>query len=372
MKIFNKISTTVAEIFLYGFVGKWLEIDTEKLIQEIEELKKQGVAKLVFYVNSDGGDVVQGQAFWNYLNRNDFEVDYIVDGVAASIMAMMMTNPKHRVIANPYSKFMYHRVQGMVRGNSDEVRSYADMMDKFEVDLIDMFSKRTGIEHKKVKKTYFGNTNVWLTAKEAKELGLVNEIREGREGVSEPKDTTNSKEVYNHFNTQLINCFTNSNTNMKLLAKLLNLNENSSEEAIETAVKNILENNSKLTADLQKKDNKIAELENKAAEQKKEKAKNLAQRGCDEKRYGAEMVAVYQEMALENYDRTEKLINSMAKVGKVVNQLNNNAESTIPEAEKGWTLKDYRKNNRAENLLNTNPERFKELYKAETGKEYKQ
>lgn len=48
------------EIYLYGIIGRGLEIDTNVLIARLEESRKSGVRKFTFYVNSDGGEVAQG------------------------------------------------------------------------------------------------------------------------------------------------------------------------------------------------------------------------------------------------------------------------------------------------------------------------
>lgn len=366
-KLINQVSNQQAEIFLYGLIGRWLDIDVNYLIKELDQLRKSGVTELVFYVNSDGGEVVQGQTLWAYLDRTDFKVTFIIDGVAASIMAMILTNPKFIVIANPYSKFMYHRVQGRVDGNSDDVRSYADMMDKFEADLVDMFAKRTGLDPKKVKKLYFGNQNKWLSAKEAEDLGLVNEVREGREDITEPQNLDSSRDVCQYFNNQLTNCITKAQ-NMKKIALLLNLSEEATEQVIETAVQSLINSNSTLKSDVASRDTQIQELQNIIAEHNSAKVKNLIDGAITAKKFGEDMRATYTEMATENYDRTEKIISTMAGVNPVINQL---GEDNVPEEEKNWKYDDYFKANKLQNLKNTNPDRFAALYKEKFNREYK-
>jgi ATP-dependent protease ClpP protease subunit len=367
-RLINQTNSQQADIYMYGIIGRYMDVDVNYLIKELEQLRKAGVKKLFFYVNCDGGEVVQGQTLWAYLDRNDFEVTFIIDGIAASIMAMILTNPKFIVIANPYSKFMYHRVQGSVYGNSDDVRSYADMMDKFEADLIDMFSKRTRLDPKKVKKEYFGNQNKWLNAEEARDLGLVNEVREGNENIAEPQNLDSSRDVYQYFDNQLTNCITKEQ-NMKKVALLLNLSDDASEQAIETAVQNLINSQSTLKADISTRDNQITELQNAIAEHNKEKVKNLIDEAIGAKKFGEDMRETYTEMAVENYDRAEKIISNMSGVNPVINSLNNG--DNVPDAEKGWKYDDYFKANKLENLKNTNQDRFAALYKEKFNKEYK-
>jgi ATP-dependent Clp endopeptidase proteolytic subunit ClpP len=343
-----------------------MDIDVNYLIKEIELLRKSGTTELVFYVNSDGGEVIQGQTLWAYLDRSDFKVTFIIDGVAASMMAMILTNPKFIVIANPYSKFMYHRVQGGVNGNSDDVRSYADMMDKFETSFVDMFAERTGLDKKKIIKQYFGDQDTWLSAKEAKDLGLVNEVRKGHNNILEPQNLDSGRDVYQYFENQLTNCITKEQ-NMKKIALLLNLSESVTEDAVERAVQNLINSNAKHLSDLLARDNQITELQNAIAENQKEKVKTFIDSAITAKKFGEDMRETYTEMANENYDRTEKIISNMSGVDPVIGNLGNK----IPDAEKGWKWDDYHKANKLENLKVANQTRFGELYKERFNKEYK-
>lgn len=371
VKLINQnVNNNSAEILLYGIIGRYMDIDINVLVKELEDLKKQGCKNLTFYVNSDGGEVLQGQALFNYLNRNDFSITWIVDGIAASMMAMLLTNPKHIVIANKYSKLMYHRLDGMVGGNSDEVRSYADMMNLFEADLIDMFAARTGIDKVKVKKDFFNNTDKWLSAQEALDLGIVNEIRDGSIGIQEPVHLVNSRDVYTHYSQQLLNLNSNNKieNEMKELAKLLNIAEDSKEEVFKTALQNILNSKQTLASDLSKRDNEITDLKNQLAEQNKTKVKNLIDSAITAKKFGEDMRNVYTDMANDNFERAEKVINSLTGVSPIVAQL---GKETVPDAEKNYTWDDYHKKGKLENLKATNQTRFGELYKAKFNKEYK-
>ncbi|HNX65625.1 MAG TPA: ATP-dependent Clp protease proteolytic subunit [Bacteroidales bacterium] len=368
--LINQISGNSAEILMYGIIGKWCDIDVDYLVKDLEALKKSGVKNLTFFVNSDGGQVPQGQALWAYLNRSDFAITWVVDGVAASMMAMLLTNPKHTVIANKYSKFMYHRLAGGVNGNPDEVRAYADMMDKFEDDLIDMFAVRTGIDAKDAKKRYFNNIEVWLSAQEALELKLVNEIRDGYSGVSEPTNLTTSHDVYQHFSSQLTN-YSNNNqikTEMKKIATLLNLGEAATEDAIATAVQNLINGNSKHASDLATKDKEINDLKNKVAEHDKAKVKNLIDTAITAKKFGEDMRETYTTMATENFAMAEKVISNMSGVDPVFNQL---GEKQVPDSMKNKTWDDLHKEGKLENLKVTNANLFAQLYKDKYGKEYK-
>ena len=50
----KSMSDKTKEFYLYGIIGRYLDIDTNILIQTIESFRKSGVKKFVFYVNSIG------------------------------------------------------------------------------------------------------------------------------------------------------------------------------------------------------------------------------------------------------------------------------------------------------------------------------
>lgn len=362
-------SGTSAEIMLYGIIGRWMDIDVDMLVKELDALKKQGITNITFFVNSEGGEVMQGQALYNYLQRTELNVIWVVDGIAASMMAMLLCNPKHKVVANKYSKFMYHRLAGMVMGNADQVRSYADTMELFEKDLIDMFASRTKMDAKKVKKDFFADTDKWLNAQEALELGFVNEIKDGA-AIEEPAALTNVHDVYRHYNSHLLNMVKpNSEIKMKLIAKLMNLSENATEAEVHAAMQAVLTKQQTMANDLSAKDTEITNLKNKIAEQQKEKVKNLIDSAIMAKKFGEDMRGEYTDMATDNFERAEKIINSLAGVDPIVAQIGN---STVPDTEKGWTWDDYHKKGKLEALKATNLPRFKDLYKAKFNKDFKE
>ena len=212
-KLINKVDSTTAEIYMYGVIGSGLDIDANVVVAEIENLRKKGCRNFRFYVNSEGGEVIQGSALFNYLDRTDIEVEWVVDGVAASMMAMLISNPKHKVKAAKYASFMYHRVQGSCYGNSDEVRNLAAMIDTFEKSLVDMMASRMKVDAASVKKEFFTDgLDHWMNAEEAMRRGLVDEIISGK-NITSPKELVSSKDVFNFYNKQLINYKQNQKNN---------------------------------------------------------------------------------------------------------------------------------------------------------------
>ena len=368
-KLINKVDSTTAEIYMYGVIGSGLDIDANVVVAEIENLRKKGCRNFRFYVNSEGGEVIQGSALFNYLDRTDIDVEWVVDGVAASMMAMLISNPKHKVKAAKYASFMYHRVQGSCYGNSDEVRNLAAMIDTFEKSLVDMMASRMKVDAESVKKEFFTDgLDHWMNAEEAMRRGLVDEIISGK-NITSPKELLSSKDVFNFYNKQLINYKQNQKsmiTNKAEIGKLLNIAEAEvNDDSVMTAVKNVLKSNSELQNQLKTVKAENASLKNQIGELNNAKVKSLIDKAIAEKKFGEDERDSYTRLANTDFELAEKMIGKMKGVERIVDHLDTEHES---EEEKDWTFDDYHKKGKLENLKKTNKEKYNKLYKTRFGR----
>ena len=142
----------------------------------IADLRQQS-GPLDLEISSLGGSVFEGVAIYNALKRygetagNTLTVT--VMGVAASIASVIaMAGGTIRMPANTY--MMVHKPWGGLAGNADEMRDYADLLDKIEMSLIGTYMARTGKTEDEVKALLEKDT--WLTAAEAVEHGFADEV----------------------------------------------------------------------------------------------------------------------------------------------------------------------------------------------------
>ncbi len=356
-----------AEVYMYGVIGAGLDIDTNVIVAQIEQMRRQGIRDFKFFVNSEGGEVVQGCALFNYLDRTDIDVEWVIDGLAASMMAMLITNPRHRVTAARYAKLMYHRVQGSVYGNSAEVRSMAEMIDKFETSLIEMMACRMGKPVDEVRQEFFTDgLDHWLTAEEALQRGLVDSIIEGRNIAEPAADIRSAKTVFDFFNKQLLNIIKPNNMDRAKFASLLNKQEKDIEtdEALESAVKAVVDENVSLRDELQAERTKSAGLEQQVKTMNEAKVKQLVDAAIAAKKIGEDERETYTQLATNDYGMAEKIIAKLQGVTPVAAQLKT---APVSEAERDWTFDDYHRKGKLESLMNENPQRYAELFKAKYG-----
>jgi ATP-dependent Clp endopeptidase proteolytic subunit ClpP len=353
------------EIYLYGVIGKKKDIDTTALISEIETSRKSGVRDFVFYVNSEGGEVSQGSSLYNYLERTDIGVTWVVDGLAASMAAMLLCSPKHTVKAARHAKFMYHKVWGATSGNSTEVRAYADMIDTFEASLVEMMAARMERSAEEVKATFFDGSDHWLSAAEAKSLGLVDEILEGGMELKMPENVASlgSEGVYNFYDKQ-IRQLRQMEQSKNVYAVALGLSETEDDSAALAHLQGIVSQNRSLTEELKAEKEKATALENRIRTLEGDKVKSLVEKAIAERKITAEDRATYVALAEKDYASVEKILNKMTGVSRIKGQLNTQGVASKYEG-KSWDELD--KAGRLASLRDELPELYAQLYAEKFG-----
>lgn len=368
--IINKVGNDTAEIYMYGVIGSGLDIDANVIVAEVERLRRGGCRNFRFYVNSEGGEVPQGNALFNYLDRTDINVEWVVDGIAASMMAMVITNPRHTVKAAKYAGFMYHRVQGSAYGNSDEVRNLASMIDTFESSLIEMMAARMRCDPKEVKAEFFTDgLEHWMNAEEAKRRGLVDEIITGKDITPAPEGLRKTRELRDYYNNQLYNILKHEDMALKDMAKfakILDIAEKDveNEDAFAAAITNIVAKNGELASKVAAVEARNVELTNKVKAFEESRVKTLIDHAIAEKKFGEDEREDYTRLANSDFGLAEKMIGKMQGVQPINQHLKGGVE---PDEEKDWTFDDYHKKGRLENLKKENPEKYNKVYKAKFG-----
>jgi hypothetical protein len=330
-------------------------------------------------MNTDGGVVTEGIAIFQRIQRSELDISIAVDGLAASMGAALLSIPEVKAYAYKYSKVMIHRVSGFVSGDPDDIEEELNQIRDFENDLINMFSEKTGMTEDDVRSKYFDGKNHWLSAKEAKKIGLLEDVLKARDSIKPPKNLHDSKEVFNYFQTQITNRHTNSNQNnvqmknSQRFINLLNLSPEAEEDAIYNAAKQAVEAKNKLekdNADLKAEKDK---LQKQVDEAEKAKVKNLIDNAISEKKITEEERKHYEELANTNFELAKNHLDKLPAHKTIKSQLGGDAgdENSIYAKRSDWTFKDWQKKDGKglQNMKNDNPELYKSLYKAEFGKE---
>ena len=134
-----------------------------------EALKAMGKAPVVVSLNSPGGDAFEGVAIYNLLREHPGEITVRVLGLAASA-ASVVAMAGDRIEMGEAAFLMIHSAWGVVIGNRNDMREFADLLDALDRSVAEVYARRSGQEVKAVLKMMEKET--WLDAENAIETGF--------------------------------------------------------------------------------------------------------------------------------------------------------------------------------------------------------
>lgn len=162
-----------ATLYVYGEIGDW-GVSAAQVAADIEALG--AIEKLTVRVSSYGGDAMQGVAIHNLLRSLPYEVEVVIDGIAASA-ASVIAVAGQRVLMPSTALMMIHDPWSLAAGNAEDMRRQAAALEKVKQALAAAYlAKAPDIDPERLDALLSEET--WLTAEEAVELGLADEIVE--------------------------------------------------------------------------------------------------------------------------------------------------------------------------------------------------
>ena len=131
------------------------------------------------YINSPGGSVTAGMAIYDTMQYIKPDVSTICIGMAASMGAFLLNaGAKGKRYALPNSTIMIHQPLGGAKGQATDIEIHAKWILQIKERLNQILSERTGKQLEKIKADT--ERDNFMSAMEAKEYGLVDEVIEQR------------------------------------------------------------------------------------------------------------------------------------------------------------------------------------------------
>lgn len=127
------------------------------------------------YINSPGGSVSAGLGIYDTMQLVSSDVATICTGMAASMGAVLLTaGCKGKRSALPHSRVMIHQPLGGASGQASDIEITAREILKTKKELYEILAANSGVSVKKIERD--ADRDYWLTATEAKEYGLIDEV----------------------------------------------------------------------------------------------------------------------------------------------------------------------------------------------------
>lgn len=182
----NQEGEKIANIEIYGVIGfdpfkkEERQNTRERVSEQINEIKSLDADKIVVKIGSLGGFVDDGVAIHNILASADAEViTVIMNDTASAGTIIHQAGDKRKIYSN--SRYLIHKAWAAPVGNSIGLRKTADELDNMDENVLaPMYAKRSEKDAEAFLQLMRVNEGEgkWLSADEALDYGLVDEVLE--------------------------------------------------------------------------------------------------------------------------------------------------------------------------------------------------
>src|SRR6185295_6187736 len=146
-------------------------IQAQLLFLESVDAKKD----IQIYLNSPGGSVYAGLGIYDTMQYINPDIATICTGMAASMSAVLLcAGAAGKRTALKHARVMIHQPMGGAEGQASDIEITAREIVKLKKELYDIIALHSKQDFEKVYKD--GDRDYWMTAEEAKEYGMIDEI----------------------------------------------------------------------------------------------------------------------------------------------------------------------------------------------------
>ncbi|NND77432.1 MAG: ATP-dependent Clp protease proteolytic subunit [Flavobacteriales bacterium] len=127
------------------------------------------------FINSPGGSVIAGLGIYDTMQYVSPDVSTICTGLAASMGAVLLTaGQKGKRTCLPHSRVMIHQPLGGMQGQVSDMEISYKLIKQMQKELYEILAICTGQKYETIEKDC--DRDNWLTATEAKDYGLIDEV----------------------------------------------------------------------------------------------------------------------------------------------------------------------------------------------------
>jgi len=172
------------DIDIEGIIGFdwWDDEETitnskEAMKAELKAISSIKATQINVNINSPGGDVNHGFSIHDLLASHPAKVTTKVNGLTASAATVIAQAGDVREMSDN-ALYLVHNSMGSVFGNKNDLKSMINLLDKVDDRMENLYSKRSGKDPETFKTLMAadGGHGEWITAEEAKEYGLIDNV----------------------------------------------------------------------------------------------------------------------------------------------------------------------------------------------------
>lgn len=345
----KNIGENEAEIFLYDFIGLG-GIHAQDFVNELQMLDSMGLDVIKVRINSKGGDVIEGMGIFTAIQNAKTPVDTYVDGVAASMAAVIAMAGRKRFISD-FGQIMLHNPRPQA-GKALDAKT-RNAIDALRDSLVTMLDNNASLTADQVAELM--DVETWLNADEAKAKGLIDGIvvteRKHREELQGKDTEAIAAYTGGVILNELINEFDKpNNSDMLNIVNHLGLEKDAKEDAIIAKIKEVEGNLATATTEKEEavtakdeavtaKDEALETVATLTTERAEMAVEAAIKDGKVDKKDRETLVAT----AKENYEAFKTVLNSVTVApASIIAALNPGASAKV-EGRENWTMRDWEK-----------------------------
>ena len=327
-------------------------------------------------MHSYGGSVFDGNLIYNTIENSTKDIELIIIGIAASMMAIISQSRKDKkpkMVRNGF--LMIHAPSGSTYGTALDHENNAKLMRSMEKNFIKLLASSIGKPESYVSKWMNGDN--WFDAEEALKEGLISEIVEPESttitDTLDPKELGPQGMYYQYTalltpkNESLIKLDTDMKKPIIEALALTGVNEQSSDTAVIAAVQEKFkaeksELQGKLDAEIQKRETAEAALEN----QVKTAVTAEIEAGIKAGKLTADQKATYEAIGTtQGIDALKTVLGAIPARQTITGQMpSGSGKNTTAVGRENWDWDKWQKEDPRgiEALSKDDPEAFQALY----------
>jgi ATP-dependent Clp protease protease subunit len=146
-------------------------IQAQLLFLESVDPKKD----IQIYLNTPGGGVYAGLGIYDTMQYIKPDVATICTGVAASMGAVLLcAGEKGKRTSLPHSRILIHQPMGGAQGQASDIEITAKQIQILKKELYEIIAKHSSQPYEKIWED--SDRDYWMTAEDAKEYGMIDEV----------------------------------------------------------------------------------------------------------------------------------------------------------------------------------------------------
>lgn len=127
------------------------------------------------FINSPGGSVIAGMGIYDTMQYVSPDIGTICTGLAASMGSILLcAGTKNKRTCLQHSRVMIHQPSGGMQGQFSDMEISYNLIKDLRKELYDIYVVHTGQKYDQIEKDCLRDN--WMTAHEAKEYGIVDEV----------------------------------------------------------------------------------------------------------------------------------------------------------------------------------------------------